>query len=249
MTRPRVICHMHTLLNGKVDGLANITDVGMRAQRAYFDLILGEHRFYAKSPGWINGRGTGEAILGGPRDLVLPTTFDPVPDGDFIAHPDAEHSLFIADGSGKLAWDRGTFSYFDLKAPIVSLICGSVSDAYKAFLRTQGVSYIIAGADRLDMGVAVRKIGDLYNTDEVILGGGPHLNWSMIRDGLVDELSLLLMPTADAQADTFTLFESDPRYATPAPVDFELISAKPLDDGSVWLRYNVIGAVEERPAT
>jgi len=25
MHRPRIICHMHTLLDGKVDGIANIT--------------------------------------------------------------------------------------------------------------------------------------------------------------------------------------------------------------------------------
>ncbi|MCV7192307.1 hypothetical protein [Mycolicibacterium brumae] len=39
MTRPKIICHMHTLLNGKIDGIANPTERGMIAQREYFNLI------------------------------------------------------------------------------------------------------------------------------------------------------------------------------------------------------------------
>ena len=77
------------------------------------------------------------------------------------------------------------------------------------------------------------------------LGGGPHLNWSMLREGLVDELSLVLMPTADAEPDTHSLFEADERYAQPTPFRFEFISAQPLEDGSVWIRYRVVGEIDE----
>lgn len=63
MKRPRIICHMHTLLNGKVDGIANITDVGMRAQKLYFDIMLGDNRFYTGHRGWLSGSGTSEAMM------------------------------------------------------------------------------------------------------------------------------------------------------------------------------------------
>lgn len=33
MSRPKIICHMHTLLNGKIDGIANPTEPAMRAQK------------------------------------------------------------------------------------------------------------------------------------------------------------------------------------------------------------------------
>lgn len=240
MPRPRIICHMHTLLDGKVDGIANITDVGMRAQHLYFDLMLGKDRAFTEHRGWLSGRGTSEAVLGGAREPELPDTFDPVPEGDFIAQPDADMFYFAVDGSGKLAWDRDTFSYFDVDAHVVALISGSVPDAYKAFLRAQGVSYIVAGHDRLDMAEAVRRIGDTFDITELMLGGGPTLNWSMVRDGLVDEISLVLMPTADAQTETSPLFRSTDT-AGPAAVEFAFRSAEPLEDGSVWLRYDVVG--------
>lgn len=52
---------MHTLLNGKIDGIANPTSEGMRAQKLYFDLILGEDRFYTGHRGWLSGTGAPSA--------------------------------------------------------------------------------------------------------------------------------------------------------------------------------------------
>jgi riboflavin biosynthesis pyrimidine reductase len=245
MSRPRIICHMHTLLNGKIDGIANPTSVGMRSQKLYFDLFLGEDRFFTKHRGWISGSGTSRAILGGDREIELAEPDEPVPDGDYIADPDAQMHYFAVDRSGTLAWDRSTFTYFDLDVHIVELIPASVSDAFKAHLRSVGVSYLIAGEEELDMAEAVRKIGDTFDTDEIILGGGATLNWSMIRDGLCDEVSLVLMPTADGETHTNSLFEADDRFAAPVPVAFSLKNVEALEDGSVWLRYDVQGPVDE----
>ena len=47
MSRPKIIFHMHTLLNRKIDGIANPTDIGMRSQKLYLDLMLGKDRYYA----------------------------------------------------------------------------------------------------------------------------------------------------------------------------------------------------------
>lgn len=245
MSRPKIICHMHTLLNGKIDGIANPTSVGMRSQRLYFDLFLGENRYYDKHRGWLSGRSTSEAIMGGPRELSLPEPTAPVPDGDFIADPDAQMHYFAVDGSGQLAWDQNSFSYFDAEVHIVELISAKVGDAYKAHLRSIGVSYLIAGEEQLDMAEAVRKIGEIYGMEELILGGGANLNWSMITDGLCDEISLVLMPIADGENHTNSLFEANDKYSAPAPIAFSLENVEALEDGSVWLRYRVEGPIHD----
>ena len=236
---------MHTLLNGKVDGIANITQVGWRAQKVYFDIMLGENRFYDRHRGWISGSGTSEAIMGGPREVESPEPTDPVPAGDYLADPEAAMFYFAVDRTGKLAWDRNSFEYFGVNAHIVELIPASVSDAFKAYLRSRGISYLIAGEEQLDMSVAVEKIGRIFEMDQLMLGGGPTLNWSMIRQGLCDELSLVLMPTADAQNHTNSLFESHEQFSTPAPYEFKLLDAQPLEDGSVWIRYDIVGEIQE----
>lgn len=243
MSRPRVICHMHTLLNGKIDGIANPTEVGMRSQRQYFDLMLGQDRAFTKHRGWISGSGTSRAILGGAPELDLTEPTEPVPEGDFIADPEAQMHYFAVDRTGTLNWDRGTFTYFDVDVHVVELIPASASDAFKAHLRSVGVSYLVAGEEQLDMAEAVRKIGDTFDTDEIILGGGATLNWSMIRDGLCDEISLVLMPTADGENHTNSLFEANEKFSAPVPIEFSLKAAEPLEDSSVWLRYDVVGPI------
>ena len=244
MSRPKIICHMHTLLNGKIDGIANPTTVGMRSQKLYFDLILGEDRFYTGHRGWLSGSGTSRAILGDAAERELAEPAEPVPAGDFIAEPDAPMYYFAVDRSGQLAWDRRSFTYFDAEPHIVELIPASVSDAFKAHLRSVGVSYILAGEEHLDMAEAVRKIGEIFDVDELILGGGGTLNWSMIRDGLCDEISLVLMPTADGENHTNSLFEANEKYSAPVPIEFALKNVEPLEDGSVWLRYDVQGPID-----
>lgn len=106
MSRSRIICHMHTLLNGKIDGIANPTSVGMRSQKLYFDLFLGEDRRFHKHRGWLSGTGTSRALMGdvGPGELSEPV--EPVPAGDFIADLDARMHYFAVDRGAKLAWDR-----------------------------------------------------------------------------------------------------------------------------------------------
>lgn len=107
-----------------------------------------------------------------------------------------------------------------------------------------GVSYIIAGDEQLDTAEAVRKIGETFNTEEIILGGGGTLNWSMLRDGLCDEVSIVMMPIADGEKHTHSLFEADEKYSAPLPIGFSLASVEPLEDGSVWMRYGVNGPVD-----
>lgn len=91
----------------------------------------------------------------------------------------------------------------------MELIPNAVSDAFKAHLRSVGVSYIIAGEEELDVAEAVRKIGEIFNAEEIILGGGGTLNWSMLRQGLLDEPSLVMMSTADGERHTHSLFEAN----------------------------------------
>lgn len=52
------------------------------------------------------------------------------------------------------------------------------------------------------------------------------------------------MPTADGQPDTSPLFRA-PNGAAPVPVEFTFRSAEPLADGSVWLRYDVVGEITQ----
>lgn len=106
------------------------------------------------------------------------------------------------------------------------------------------VSYIISGEEQLGIAEAVCKIGEIFRTKEIILRGGGTLNWSMLHDGLCDEVSIIMTPIADREKYTHSLFEADGNYSAPLPIGFSLTSVEPLEDGRVWMHYGVNGPVD-----
>lgn len=61
----------------------------------------------------------------------------------------------------------------------------------------------------------------------------------MLKQGLVDELSLVMTPVADGATTAASLFGGNEKYNDTDPVGFALIDMQRLDDGSAWLRYSV----------
>lgn len=115
----------------------------------------------------------------------------------------------------------------------------NVSNAYKAFLRKLGISYIIAGEDQLDYALLLAKLKELFGIETLMLGGGGVLNWSFIQAGYCDEVSVVMAPAVDGSRETQTLFMTKEWLTTDTPKGFKLLEVKALDSGSVWLRYKV----------
>ena len=101
------------------------------------------------------------------------------------------------DPSGRLGWESETLVYETTTAHVVEVLTGKASNAYKAFLRKLGISYIIAGEGTLDYAVALEKLKTLFGIEVLMLGGGGVLNWSFIQAGMCDEISVVIAPCAD----------------------------------------------------
>lgn len=239
MTRPKIIIHMHTSLNGKINGPHLRSEESQASQVEYYNLFLGPDPFYRDHSGWLSGSTTSEVNFTHYKEPDLDPDARGVPPGDFLAEHDETIHYFAIDRAGKLAWSRNTITYFDTSAHVVEIIPESVSNAYKDFLRRMNVSYIIAGKEELDFAAAVSKIQEICGKDELLLNGGGGVNWSLLKQGLVDEVSIVMTPVADGSTESASLFDGNPKYNDNDPVGFELIDTKKLPDGSVWLRYNV----------
>ena len=161
-----------------------------------------------------------------------------VPEGDFVAKKASMYYVSI-DPSGRLGWETNTLTYIDTTAHVLEVLTEKASNAYKAFLRKMGISYIIAGKDALDYKEALAKLKQLFGIETLMLGGGGVLNWSFIQAGMCDEVSLVIAPCADGSTETQTLFQVKEGLSTEEPVGFTLKSADVLDGDAVWLRYLV----------
>jgi riboflavin biosynthesis pyrimidine reductase len=102
-------------------------------------------------------------------------------------------------------------------------------------LKNLGISYIFGGKEQLDFTVVVQKLKNLFSINQLMLEGGGVINGSFLNEGLIDELSLVLVPIADGSSNSLTLFENS--FHLQKPVNFILKSIEKLDDGGLWMKY------------
>ena len=236
--RPYIFCHMLTSIDGKIMGGYMETPEGEAAGEEFHNISFGKNPFYSHQ-GWLSGRITTDDNFTDYREPALDPDAPLVPDGDFVALPNAPMYYVSVDPSGKLGWESATLQYEEVTAHVLEVLTGKAGNAYKAFLRTLGISYIIAGETELDYALALSKLKNLFGVKTLMLGGGGVLNWSFIQAGMCDELSVVIAAASDGSSDTPALFETRGGHASDQAVGFELKEAKVLTEGSVWLRYMV----------
>ena len=190
------------------------------------------HRRY-DADGWMCGRITMEPFAGAVRDEAEVTRErrGVTPREDFRAPGDFDSFAFAIDARGRLAWESN-----DIDGDhVVAILSERVSDAYLAFLRRRGVSYILAGEHDVDLALALGRIRSRFGVATLMLEGGGRINGAMIREGLIDELSLLIAPLSDGRIGTPALFDVEGAGSQPLPLALQ--SVEQLSDGVIWLRY------------
>lgn len=228
--RPRVICHMAASVDGRivVDGWP---ESAAAAVRRHYEQV---HASY-EADGWICGRITMEPFAGAmrPEEEVAREHLDGAPREDFVAAGAHDSFAFAIDPRGRLAWESN-----DIDGDhVVAVLSERVSNEHLAFLRERGVSYLIAGARDVDLARALEKIGARFGVRTLLLEGGGRINGALLRAGLVDEVSLLVAPVADARAGTPALFDVDASDAKPYRLVLDEVERR--DDDILWLRYRV----------
>ncbi len=196
--KPYIIYHMTCSLNMKITG--SFLTKYPEASELYYQL----HRQYRQigAGGFICGRTTmqssflhGECFAEKNHGMVLPRE-------DFIA--DAEHDFYAVaiDTHGKLPWKENVIhdedpGYDDCH--IIEVLCENVSDSYLQYLQEKKISYIFAGKETLDMGVMLEKLNRYFGMRTVLLEGGGIIGGSFEKEGMIDELSLVVVPYVESE--------------------------------------------------
>ncbi|MFF2481313.1 RibD family protein [Paenibacillus sp. NPDC058071] len=234
----KVLCHMATSLDGKVNGKNFDTPTTHFFGEEYENL---HQKFNYKA--WICGRVTFEeqVTYGNQVDLSKYPDTD-IPREDFIADTEAGAYAIAIDPSGKLGWEQATIGddYEDRSGEhIITVLSEEVSNRYLAHLRAIGVSYIFAGKSKqLDLKLALDKISQHFRITEFLLEGGGYINGSFLSAGLVDELSLILMPLVEGTQQSVPLFAYGDNPFQPG-VEFTLEKAEPLANSGLLLHYRL----------
>lgn len=235
MDRPHIICHMVTSLDGKVTGAFLEKDTYSGLIGDYYRI----HREYG-ADGFLCGRITME------RSFPQAPVQMPDDDGLAIAREDhiAEKASFYAvavDPHGKLWWNSPAISDLDEGydgAHVIEVLTEDVSDAFLAHLRAKGVSYLFGGRSGLDLALVAQKLRQLFDIKTLLLEGGGIVNGAFLQAGLIDEISLVVVPMAEPSGKAVPLFQTD-KYpiSSHAASSFRLKEAQKLGRGGLWMTY------------
>lgn len=224
--KPHVIVHMIASVDGRIRTSRWSPFEGRSEYERIHELLEGD--------AWMCGRVT---MSGYAKGEPYRTGSDPLPRTDHIARRDAAGYAVALDPSGRLSWGRDAIDADHL----VVVLKETVSDDHLAGLRRDGVSYVFGGGDEIDFGRVLDTLGREFGIRRLLVEGGGRINGSLLKAGMVDELSLLLAPAVDGLEGGRALFDYDgpPDDSTAKGLRLSLVSSQPREGGVMWLRYRV----------
>ncbi len=232
--RPHVICHMTSSVDGRIK------------TRRWTTLDADDHyeTIHKRLAGdaWMCGRVTMQGYADSAKPLAeAPDGSGAIDRADHIARTDAATYAIALDAHGRLDWGARN----DIEGDhVVVVLTAAVPDDHLRRLRAGGQSYIIAGKESVDFPLALRKLRAHFGIARLLVEGGGRINGSMLKAGVVDELSLLVVPAVDGLVGTPAVFdvEGGEDASLASRRRLTLTGCEQLDGGTVWLRY-AIGAV------
>lgn len=240
MKRPYVICHILSSLDGKINGPFMAAETTGVLSGAY-----GRIRGEMNADAWLYGTTTVKEFLNF-REPVLEDA-DDVPEGDFAAGDETKPYFIALDARGELGWESGRFANRGRgEAHVIEILTEEASPAYRAYLRKRGVSYILAGKTELDCQAAMEKLHRLFHIEKLLICGGGAADWTFLRAGMVDELSMVLAPVTDGSSGSASIFAQIPGLSAGAPVEFELKDVKRLGNGGLHLSYLAKNVIDRK---
>ena len=232
MTRPYIICHMVTSIDGKVTGdflfqneCAEATDIYYRINRE------------RKADGFICGRVTMESSFTGGfyPDLSQYKPLDKKTDF-FVDYLSGFYAIAF-DTHGKLGWKSNKIIDPDGDpgydgAQIIEVLSEDVDERYLGYLEAMEIPYIFAGKTAIDVELALFKLKNIIGCNSLLLEGGSIINGAFERAGVVDELSLVVAPVIAGK-------DSKPLFMDSDIASFELVKAE-NENGNLVLNYKKI---------
>jgi len=217
-----------------VDGRIISENWGPREKTKAYSAIYEKCHEGFKSNAWMCGRVTMEANFtkGLKPTPVQPT--QPITREPFVADEKAKSFAIAVDAKGKLGWKRNKIS----GDHIIEVLTTQVSDDYLQYLQNLSISYIFAGEKEINFQLALQQLRNLFPIKTLMLEGGGNINGSLLNAGLIDELSLLIVPIADGRANTATTFDVSEYLPRKKAKLIRLKKVKQMKHDVLWLRYD-----------
>jgi len=252
MERPHVVVHTVASVDGRVSLGADRTgfeDAGDERWQAIWasDTSLEEsvRALVARYSPQVLLEGSGSFVAEGQELSPLPPSehddsllrADYLPEA-VVGRPRHRGWFAVVDGRGRVRAGIKEFPGWE-GWHTLHLVAATTPPEYLAFLRRGEIPYLVAGHDRVDLAQVMAKMLSLLGVSQVVCTAGSRLNGALLRAGLVDELSLVLLPALIGGSCTPELFRCPDLGPEDWPARLELLSVDHEPSGRVHLRYSV----------
>jgi riboflavin biosynthesis pyrimidine reductase len=221
---------------GPLDGRLKVelwAPIGSDANKVFIDEYERLHTEF-KADAWLSGTTTmKEFATGSPSKRDAPPT--PPPRPWHLADTQARHFAIGLDRHGVLHWDSPVAD----RGHVVVVLGRDVPDAHLAELIDAGVSYLIIDSDRIDLGWLLEALNERLGIKRLLVEGGGTTSGAFVKEGLVDEISLLLCPAIAGTSGQSAIFEAG-ADGIGNKFKLELMSATPVAAGACHMRYRVV---------
>jgi 2,5-diamino-6-(ribosylamino)-4(3H)-pyrimidinone 5'-phosphate reductase len=220
--RPHVILHNAVSLDGRIDHFP--ADIGL-----YYE---------------IASRWNADAMLAGSNTIIaasreFPEEDDAAPEPPAGDHDDPRPLLVVPDSRGRIR-----FWHLWQKAPywrgIIVLCSNATPEEYREYLKERGIGCIVAGDDHVDMRAALEALDLRYGVKTVRLDSGGTLNGVLLREGLVDEVSVLIHPSLVGGTSPRSIYRAPDLTSPEGAIPLRLTRFETMQGDIVWLVYEVI---------
>lgn len=212
--RPKIILHIECSLDGRIDWLKPDNFL-------YYRVIADWH---------IDG------MISGSRTLQLAEMSE---EGD--KPKQSQQYLVIVDSKGSIHhWEVIKKQAWWNETPIV-LCSESTPTSYFYELQANNIHSIVSGKNKVDLNSALQALYHRFNIKTLRIDSGGILTGVMLRQHLVDEVSVVISPQLTGGKSPKSIYVAPDLQSLQGIVDLHLVQAKVWDEHFVHLYYQVIG--------
>lgn len=213
--RPEVVLHVQMSVDGRLDFLDE--DMGR-----YYGLAA-----TLECDAMLSGSRTMLAAYPDPSDTPL-----------VGAEKASDLRLVVVDSGGKIPnWRR--IQSEPWWSDCIVLCSASTPETYVKHVGRLGVGIVRTSGQAVDLAAGLRKLREQYEIRRIRVDSGGVLNGVLLRRRLVDEVSVLVDPRLVGGTSPRSIFQAADLRSASDVTHLRLTSAEPLENGFVWLRYDV----------
>ena len=216
--RPHVIVSNAVSPNGSLTGYA--VDYGV-----YYPHLLAYH--------------PDAVLVGADTILAAPVTIPPEEPADFGKRSERADETrpwwVVVDSRGRLAHHLHFFRRMEYTRDIIVLVSETTPEGYIRYLQERDYEYLVAGSDRVDLGMAMDTLFGTYNIRTLVSDTGGTLVTVILESGLVDEISLIVTPVLSGETEVLLYKPSSKKN-----IALKLKECMAIRDGYVHLLYEIV---------